>query len=500
VLPSVPAGWIVGIGDKNGTYITRSQGHDEFTGQPGLPEYLKNTAGRSGTFVSSNFGGVRLLAGYRRPEFSGWLFAANIPLDVVEAPLKKSITAMGAVALIAMLLSASLAYFFGAGFTRAAMDLAARAQALGEGKPVEPVKTSVREFARIGEALREAQHSLETRKSELQTVLETVPAAVWFTYDPQARDVIRNRYAAELMGLPAKDHRSYGVPDRVIDTIAMKDGQLVSREDRPLSRAMRGEQTDNEEFAYKLPNGVERHLMSSARSIHDNEGNVVGAVQISLDITARKREEEQRILLVNELNHRVKNTLAVVQAIASQTMRTANNFSQARLSLESRLVSLSKAHDILTRESWNGADLQELLTDSIAPHASMERVKIAGPRVWLPPNLALSLSLVAHELATNAIKYGALANMTGIITINWKTTRPPGGLERLHIDWRETGGRPVIKPQGEGFGSRILPGILQPECGSVKFSFEPAGVTCEIEANLELAGQSAEPRLLRSVP
>jgi two-component sensor histidine kinase len=238
--------------------------------------------------------------------------------------------------------------------------------------------------------------------------------------------------------------------------------------------------------------------MSSARSIHDNDGRVVGAVQISLDITQRKREEEQRILLVNELNHRVKNTLAVVQAIASQTMRTASNFSEARLSLESRLVSLSKAHDILTRESWNGADLKELLSDSIAPHASLERVKIAGPRVWLPPNLALSLSLVAHELATNAIKYGALSNMTGIITIDWRTTRQANGIDRLHIDWRETGGRPVEKPQGEGFGSRILPGILQPECGSVKFSFEPAGVSCEIEANLEFIQQATDRRLLHA--
>ena len=178
-----------------------------------------------------------------------------------------------------------------------------------------------------------AERALAEREHELETVLETVPAAVWFTYDPQARQVIRNRFAAELMGLPTDSRKSFGAPDLVIDTIALKEGHAVSREDRPLSRAMRGEQTDNEEFAYILPNGIERILLSSARPIHDAAGRIIGAVQISLDITERKRGEEQRKLLVNELNHRVKNTLAVVQSIASQTLRSAPSLPEAGRSL-----------------------------------------------------------------------------------------------------------------------------------------------------------------------
>ncbi|TIO46985.1 MAG: PAS domain S-box protein, partial [Mesorhizobium sp.] len=120
-----------------------------------------------------------------------------------------------------------------------------------------------------------------------------------------------------LMGLSTESRRSFGTPDLVIETLAYKDGQTISREDRPLSRAMRGEETDSEEFAYTLPSGVQRYLLSSARPVRDEAGSVIGAVQISLDISERKRSEEQRQLLINELNHRVKNTLAVVQAIAS---------------------------------------------------------------------------------------------------------------------------------------------------------------------------------------
>ena len=130
------------------------------------------------------------------------------------------------------------------------------------------MSTAVSEFAAIADALIGAERALAERAHELETVLETVPAAVWFTYDPQARQVIRNRFAAELMGLPTDVRKSFGAPDLVIDTIAIKEGNTVSREDRPLSRAMRGEQTDNEEFAYILPNGVERILLSSARPIY----------------------------------------------------------------------------------------------------------------------------------------------------------------------------------------------------------------------------------------
>lgn len=492
---AAPPAWTVAVGDRDGAYVARSQLHEETTGRPGLPEYLEKVVGHSGTFTAPNFQGQTLLAGYYRSAFSDWFYTANIPLSTVQAPLWRSLQAIGAIGLLAMLISLALAYVVGKSFSRAAADLASRAAALGHGQPVLPISTTITEFGVIADALVTAQRNLTVRASELETVMETVPAAVWFTYDPHAREVIRNRFAAELMGLPTDLRKAFGAPDQVIETIAMKDGKPVSRDDRPLSRAMRGEQTNNEEFAYTLPSGVERTLLTSARPILDAGGKIVGAVQISLDISERKRGEEQRKLLVSELNHRVKNTLAVVQSIASQTLRSATSLTEAGKSLSSRLVSLAKAHDILTHENWSGADLRELLVTALAPHAGLDRFEFTGASVWLPPPLALSLALAIHELATNAIKYGALSTANGTVSLSW--TLDGEADEHLRIEWREQGGPRVAPAERKGFGTRLLEKILVSESGgSVRIDYEPAGVVCVLKANvlmpLRTVGSSSE--------
>ncbi|WP_246501569.1 sensor histidine kinase [Mesorhizobium caraganae] len=490
MMPAVPEGWTIGVGDREGAYVARSSLHEEMTGKPGLPEYLEKVAGRSGTFTSRNFQGMTLLAGYYRSGASNWFYTANVPLSIVQAPLWRSLSAIAALALVAMLISSALTYVVGKGFAKAARDLASRADALGQGRPVKAMSTAISEFAVIADALVAAERALAEREFELEAVLETAPAAVWFTYDPQARRVIRNRFAAELMGLPTDTRKSFGTTDLVIDTIALQDGHTVSREDRPLSKAMRGEQTDNQEFAYILPNGVQRTLLSSARPIRGTSGKVIGAVQVSLDITARKQGEEQRRLLVNELNHRVKNTLAVVQSIASQTLRNATSLPEAGRSLTSRLVSLAKAHDILTQENWSGADLKEVVTAALSPHANRERLQISGDAVWLSPALALSLSLGFHELATNAIKYGALSCKEGTVSISWAVSRR-GESKHVRIEWRELDGPPVVAVERKGFGTRMLEGLLGPQSvGNVTITFEPTGLVCVFEIEL---GESAGP-------
>ncbi|QND68888.1 PAS domain-containing protein [Mesorhizobium loti] len=485
MMPAVPEGWTIGVGDRDGAYVARSTRHEEMTGKPGLPEYLEKIAGRSGTFTSRNFQGMTLLAGYYRSGASNWFYTANVPLSVVQAPLWRSLAAIAALALVAMLISSALAYVVGKGFAKAARDLANRADALGQGRPVTAMSTAISEFAVIADALLAAERALAEREFELEAVLETAPAAVWFTYDPQARRVIRNRFAAELMGLPTDTRKSFGTPDLVIDTIALQGGHTVSREDRPLSRAMRGEQTDNQEFAYILPNGVQRTLLSSARPIRGTSGKVIGAVQVSLDISERKRGEEQRKLLVNELNHRVKNTLAVVQSIASQTLRNATSLPEAGRALASRLVSLAKAHDILTQENWSGADLRDVVTTALSLHADADRFQLSGDSVWLSPTLALSLSLGFHELTTNAIKYGALSGKDGTVSICW-TVSGQAGRRRVRIEWRELDGPPVPAFKRKGFGTRMLERLLGPSsAGNVTITFDPTGLVCVFDIDLE---------------
>ncbi|MBB6411512.1 hypothetical protein HNQ71_004200 [Mesorhizobium sangaii] len=184
MMPAVPEGWTVGVGDRHGRYVARSSSHEEMTGRPGLPEYLEKIVGRSGSFTSRNFEGTTLLAGYYRSSYSDWFYTANVPLSEVQAPLWRSLAAICGIGLLALLVSIALGYVVGKRFTGATTDLAARADALGQGRTVEPMSTTVAEFGAIAQALVDAERAIAERRYELETVLETVPAAVWFTYDP----------------------------------------------------------------------------------------------------------------------------------------------------------------------------------------------------------------------------------------------------------------------------------------------------------------------------
>ena len=219
--------------------------------------------------------------------------------------------------------------------------------------------------------------------------------------------------------------------------------------------------------------------------LKDGRGNVIGASKIARDITAKRRHEERRQLLVNELNHRVKNTLATVQSLAAQSFR-GEAHSPAFRQFESRLIALSRAHDALTREDWEGIQLDELIAETIAPICVRpeQRVQVSGPVLRLRPKLALALSMAFHELGTNAAKYGAFSNDTGRIEIHWQVL---GGdpERRLHLRWEETGGPPVQPPSQRGFGSRLLERALRREFDAqVILSFAASGLVCEITVPL----------------
>ncbi|HEX2556425.1 MAG TPA: HWE histidine kinase domain-containing protein [Microvirga sp.] len=204
------------------------------------------------------------------------------------------------------------------------------------------------------------------------------------------------------------------------------------------------------------------------------------------DITERKRWEEHQRLLINELNHRVKNTLATVQSVVSQTLRNAVTPSEAKEAIESRLLALSRAHDVLTRENWEGADLHEVVEQAVAPYSSRgeDRLHLSGPLVRLPPRIALPLAMALQELATNAVKYGALSNATGKIQIEW-TLLEKVGERYLHLCWSESGGPPVREPTRRGFGTRLIERSLAQDLGGeVMVTFEPTGLVCTVDAEL----------------
>lgn len=203
--------------------------------------------------------------------------------------------------------------------------------------------------------------------------------------------------------------------------------------------------------------------------IRDADGGVSGVFVEGFDVTERVRAEAQQRLLLDELNHRVKNTLATVQAIALQTMK--NGAPDSAALFQARLASLARTHATLTRDHWTGADLTELLESELSAFAD-GRARLDGPHVHLSPREALALGLVLHELATNATKYGALSAPGGRVDVHWSQAG-----ERLEIVWRELGGPPVAPPGRTGFGGRLIKRTIEDEMkGDTRMEFEPEGL------------------------
>jgi two-component sensor histidine kinase len=203
---------------------------------------------------------------------------------------------------------------------------------------------------------------------------------------------------------------------------------------------------------------------------------------ISTHVTARERLK----LLIDELNHRVKNTLAAVQSIAMQTLRDAPTTAEGWEALQARLLALASAHDVLTRGHWEGADIYELIQGSLAAYRTNgqeARLNVDGPNIHLLPRAVLALSMALHELATNAAKYGALSNGSGRVDVDWKVTVDPPAFS---FRWAESGGPPVQMPRKRGFGSRLIErGLAQDLNGNIRLEFATAGVICTIAAPID---------------
>lgn len=201
------------------------------------------------------------------------------------------------------------------------------------------------------------------------------------------------------------------------------------------------------------------------------------------EIAERKRVEEHQRLLLAELNHRVRNTLAIVQSIAGQTLRHSNSAASFRAGFEARIMALSEAHNLLTDSNWEGASVQ-VIVDRVLKVYSDERGARhdidAESDIRLGPNSAVTLVMALHELATNAAKYGALSNATGRVRISWHVEHGEA-MRRLHVRWEETGGPKVKKPTRRGFGSRLIQGLAADTGGEAKIEFASSGLICEFD-------------------
>ncbi|NGN45055.1 PAS domain S-box protein [Mesorhizobium sp. CGMCC 1.15528] len=248
--------------------------------------------------------------------------------------------------------------------------------------------------------------------------------------------------------------------------------------------AFAGQYTGGSEICYRRKDGSEFWSAILVSPVRDDSGNIVQHFASFVDLTDHKQEQAQSRMLIDELNHRVKNTLATVQSIVWQALRNTSDPLVIRESIESRLFALSRSHDLLTVEKWEGAGLRDLIKAALEPfgvaNGRSEHFVITGRNIRVSPKVTLALGIAFHELATNAVKYGAFSNKIGSVLISWVIEPSPEG-NRLILSWQEKDGPRVIPPTRKGFGSRVIERGLAHELeGAVHLDYPPDGVVCTI--------------------
>src|SRR5580704_6133833 len=252
--------------------------------------------------------------------------------------------------------------------------------------------------------------------------------------------------------------------------------ELHKEEERILAQLRRNERIDHFETVRVAKDGRLIDISLCVSPLRDKSGQVIGASKVARDITERKQAEKLQRLLVEELNHRVKNTLATIQAIANQSMRRAKSPADFVSGFSGRIQALARAHDLLTQTKLQGAEIMDLMRDQVLlGRLDDGRVMCMGPTLMLDAQTSMNLALVLHELATNARKYGALSGPDGRLSVTWETRT--NGDRQLVLEWRESGSRKVAAPTERGFGSALIEQTLKAQGGKASIRYAADGMT-----------------------
>ena len=316
---------------------------------------------------------------------------------------------------------------------------------------------------------------LRAREAELETIVKQTPF-ILIRCSPDLRYRFVSEAYAQMIG-----RRPEEVIGKTVPEILSQEG---FRTVLPHIKKVLAGQRDEYESEVQFQGVGKRFLHGVYTPENDEQGNVIGWIASIADITERKQAEKQRDLLVAELSHRVKNTLATVISIAHLSFSKARSANEAVRSFDERIRALAQTHARLSETSWSGVSLEAIIRDETAPYQNgAGNVLIRGPAVTLGPKGAVSLGMAMHELATNAAKHGALSTRTGSLAVTWQIAAAE---DQIQINWLESGGPPVKQPQHTGFGRLLLERALATDLnGSVKLDFKENGLNCRITFPLD---------------
>jgi PAS domain S-box-containing protein len=336
---------------------------------------------------------------------------------------------------------------------------------------------------------RRNEAELAERVTELETFLNVSPIGIALTRDPACKSVWANPTLRRLLRLEDGMDASSSADDADrLPFQVLRNGIHLDPDDMPMPRCCRtGQPVLEDEIELAFSDGSSCHLLVNAQPLFDAAGHARGAIAFILDITERRRAEDARVLLLRELNHRVKNLFALAASMIRLTARSATSVAQLVDTIDGRMMALARAHDCIRATetagtAGNHTDLARLLSDLLAPHGAGNRIRIEGPAVEIGPTAAPILALAIHELATNAVKYGALSGPSGGVSLRWRIDG-----EHLELVWHERDGpRLAGTPDASGFGSKLVRLTIERQLnGTVTYQWLDSGLI--LSATIALA-------------
>jgi PAS domain S-box-containing protein len=493
----LPLGWVAVVTDAAHRIMARSEQEDVFIGKE-LHSAQWHRAGPSGAFEFVDSEGRRSLEAYVRSELTGWQTAVWAPTALLEARIRTLWWAIGLASLLAFALVFGFALWLGRIVARSVGQAARATIALKKGGPLPLSETPVAEVETLMGELREtavelretaakqqaAESSLHESKDRLELALNAAQLG-WWRYDPRRRIASWDPRAREILDI-AEDETELGEflkrvhPDDVESFWAVRGAALDPADPKPYAS----------EYRVRRRTGEVRWVESRGLAYFEGAGpkrqlvNFTGTVQ---DITERREREEKEHLLMREINHRSKNMLSVVDAIAHLTAaRSPEDFIER---FSERIQALSVNQDLLVRNEWNGIEIEELVRAQLAHFADLisSRIGVHGPRLRFTAASAQAIGLALHELATNAGKYGSLSTDKGRVDVCWQIEA-----DTLTMSWIEREGPPVSAPQRDGFGTVVMQAMAERSVGGkVEVDYAPSGLTWRLTCP---RGNALEPR------
>ena len=326
---------------------------------------------------------------------------------------------------------------------------------------------------------KQTEERLRETTRRLNAVLDNASVAV-FGMDEHQHCIYMNPAAEALTGYTLAE--TNGRPLHDVVHHSYPDGRPFPIEECAIDRAFPENNKEQGEEVFVHKDGSFYPIAFTASPIRDEDAKTIGTIIEVRDISSEKAAKERQALLIGELHHRVKNTLTTVQSIMNFTLRTSETMEAFRQGMTGRLASLARSHTLLIDNEWAGADLEKIIRAELEPYDEGERLTLDGATFHLPVDAAVPLAMAVHELATNAVKYGALSVPDGQLTVGWRTERTENGT-MLHLEWAESNGPPVAPPTRRGFGSTLLERVLGGQVGgTVDVTYPPEGARVRIQA------------------